>query len=220
MFHRCCVKLLVVPKSAAQSATAAHRFSYCWKRSYTAAAANQYQYRFYHWIPPWKVVISQQQQQQLPVVTASRFTLCHSHTYLTHQVRGAHGSSSGSISSSSSEPPVNGNGQRRNSFLWVKVPIDDQKKTVTSIVVEEGDSIDTIKERIKNKNSNIFASIDAPQMKLFESEQDIEQEKSPLDARMKWNSTVSWGTENTPLFVQVPVNRNSESPRSHTNGEC
>ena len=31
MFHRCCVKLLVVPKSAAQSATAAHRFSCCCK---------------------------------------------------------------------------------------------------------------------------------------------------------------------------------------------
>ena len=54
-------------------------------------------------------------------------------------------------STSSSEPPVNGNGQRRNTFVWVKVPIDDQKETMTSIVVEEGDSIDTIRKAIKRE---------------------------------------------------------------------
>ena len=85
---------------------------------------------------------------------------------------------------------------------------------MTSIVVEEGDSIDTIKRAIKNENSNIFASIDAPQMKLFESEQDIEQEKPPLDATMEWNPKVTWGTKTQPLIVQVPV------PRSNNKGEC
>jgi hypothetical protein len=105
-------------------------------------------------------------------------------------------------------------------FLWVKVPIDDQKKTVTSIVVEEGDSIDTIKERIKIKNSPDFDSVSTTRIELFESEQDIEQEKPPLDPTMEWNPNVTWGTKTQPLIVQVPVNRNSESPRSNNNGEC
>ena len=68
-----------------------------------------------------------------PFITTAAVTLISNGS---NQVRGAHGSSSGS-SFSSSEPPVNGNGQRRNSFVWVKVPIDDQKKAMTSIVVEE-----------------------------------------------------------------------------------
>jgi hypothetical protein len=105
-------------------------------------------------------------------------------------------------------------------FLWVKVPIDDQKETMTSIVVEEGDSIDTIRKAIKRETSPDFDSISTTRIELFESEQDMKQKKPSLDARMKWNSTVTWGTENTPLFVQVPVNRNSESPRSNNNGEC
>ena len=115
---------------------------------------------------------------------------------------------------------MNGNGQRRNSFVWVKVPIDDQKETMTSIVVEEGDSIDTIKEAIKKKRSNAFASIDASDLELFESEQDIEQEKPPLDPTMEWNPNVTWGTKTQPLIVQVPVQRISESPWSNNKGEC
>ena len=105
-------------------------------------------------------------------------------------------------------------------FVWVKVPIDDELSELTKVNINIEDDIIDIKKAIKNENSNIFASIDAPQMKLFESEQDMKQKKLPLDARMKWNSTVTWGTENAPLFVQVPVNRNSESPRSNNNGEC
>ena len=105
-------------------------------------------------------------------------------------------------------------------FVWVKVPIDDQHKAKLSVEVKAGYFIDSIKEAIKKKRSNAFASIDASDLELFESEQDIEQKKPPLDARMKWNSTVTWGTENTPLFVQVPVKRISESPRSNNNGEC
>ena len=123
-------------------------------------------------------------------------------------------------STSSSEPPVNGNGKRRNSFLWVKVPIDDQKKTMTSIVVEEGDSIDTIKESIKIKNSPNFDSVSTTRIDLFESVKDIELKKPPLDSTMKWNPTVTWGTENTPLIVQVPANRISETAWSNGNGEC
>ena len=91
---------------------------------------------------------------------------------------------------------------------------------MTSIVVEEGDSIDIIRKAIKKERSNAFASIDASDIELFESEQDIEQEKPPLDARMEWNPNVTWGTKTQPLIVQVPVNRNSESPRSNYNGEC
>ena len=115
---------------------------------------------------------------------------------------------------------MNGNGQRRNSFVWVKVPIDDQKETMTSIVVEEGDSIDTIKERIKIKNSPDFDSVSTTRIELFESEQDIEQEKPPLDPTMEWNPNVTWGTKTQPLIVQVPVQRISESPWSNNKGEC
>ena len=106
-------------------------------------------------------------------------------------------------------------------FLWVKVPIDDQRKAKLSIQVNEGDFIDTIREAIKKKRSNAFASIDASDLELFESEQDIELKNPPLDAAMEWNPDVTWGTKDAPLFVQVPVHfRNSESPRSNSKGEC
>ena len=78
---------------------------------------------------------------------------------------------------------------------------------------------DTIKKAIKKESSNIFATIDAPQMELFESLEDIQQEK-PLNALEKWNSTVTWGTENAPLFVPISVKHVNDTPWSHSNGEC
>jgi hypothetical protein len=105
-------------------------------------------------------------------------------------------------------------------FVWVKVPTYDQHKAKLSVEVKACDSIDTIKEAIKKKRSNAFASIDASDLELFESEQDIEQEKPPLDPTMEWNPNVTWGTKTQPLIVQVPVKRIYESPWSYSNGEC
>lgn len=107
-------------------------------------------------------------------------------------------------------------------FVWVEVPIDpndDKEKTMTSIVVEEGDFIDTIKEAIKIKCSPEFDSVSTTRIELFKSEQDV-KDKKPLDPRTKWNSTVTtWGTDKKPLFVKALVKRISESPQSGSKGK-
>lgn len=106
-------------------------------------------------------------------------------------------------------------------LVWVEIPLDDQRKTaMTSIVVKEGDFIDTIKQAIKKENSHTFASVDAFEMELFESVEDIQQTKPPLDPTLEWKPYVTWGTAAQPLIAIVPVKRVESSQWSNSNGEC
>ena len=124
-------------------------------------------------------------------------------------------------SSSSSEPPVNGSGSAK--FVYYQVYVDKttlSQVTKVKVDIEDEVDVDSIKDAIKTRSSPEFDSVPIQRIELFESEEDIEQEKPPLDARMEWNPNVTWGTKTQPLIVQVPVKRISESPRSNNNGEC
>ena len=107
-------------------------------------------------------------------------------------------------------------------FVYYKVLVNDELSQASrvNVNIEDVVLVDTIKEAIKTRSSPEFDSVPIQRIELFESMGDIQQGNDPLDALEMWNSTVTWGTTAKPVIVQVPVNRNSESPRSNNNGEC
>jgi hypothetical protein len=104
---------------------------------------------------------------------------------------------------------------KRKEPTFVYVAIDGMLSQITKIEVIEGNDIDDIKEKIKEKAKNTFASCDAYQIKLFASEDDEE----PLPPTKKWNPNVTWGTETQPLIVHAPKT-NTTTGSSINSGKC
>ena len=111
-----------------------------------------------------------------------------------------------------------GTGNDKTKFVYYQLYAD--KTTlgqVSKVNVINGDDIIGIKEAIKKDNSPESDNVPIQKIGLFESVDDIEQRKLPLDGTIEWNPNVTWGTENTPLIVQFWVRI---SPWSYSNGEC
>jgi hypothetical protein len=87
----------------------------------------------------------------------------------------------------------------RNYYLYYTVSIDDTVDQMMDIAINNGDSISTLKRRIKEENINTFSSVDARQILLFESTESTQ----PLDTTLKWSPGVTWGTVTQPLIVKI-----------------
>jgi hypothetical protein len=104
-------------------------------------------------------------------------------------------------------------------FVYIEIPINDRKRGMTTVSVEPGNNIDNIRKLIKKENRNIFASIDAIQIELYES---LEQEE-PLNALEKWSPNATWGTQQQPLIVKVNpliASLATTSPWKRSFGKC
>jgi hypothetical protein len=87
------------------------------------------------------------------------------------------------------------------SFVFYTLSMNGQQSQISTIKVNEGDDIDSIKRGIKVDNSNLCASVPAYRLEAFIS---IDEEE-PLDSLEKWTKTVTWGTPETPLIVKIPM---------------
>ena len=109
----------------------------------------------------------------------------------------------------------------------VYVAVDGKMRRIMKINVNSGNEISDIQEKIKAKGRNTFASCDAFQIDLFQSEVQAESEsinattgteatliafETPMNTFEKWNAEVTWGTKKRPLIVYTPEAINS--------GEC
>ena len=98
-------------------------------------------------------------------------------------------------------------------FVVVSIPIGEGtvgERKLTTVDVSDGDDIDDIKTKLKEKCSNVFAATDTVQLKLFTSK----DQKKLLGFKDKWKPNVTWGTKEQPLFVVAP-----ETTSSHS-GKC
>ena len=92
----------------------------------------------------------------------------------------------------------------------VYVVVDGLMSQILEIKVKQGDSIPTIQEKIKSKGSPAFDSVPVFSIHLFLfKKQMVTEFTKPLDATMKWNSEVTWGTVEQPLLVYTPKAINS-----------
>ena len=92
-----------------------------------------------------------------------------------------------------------GSVSRPTSNLYFNAIIDGNTGQTSRIKVENGDDIDTIKNRIRSKNP----SFDVSQMFLYECEKSDEDDE-PLDPfDIVWSANVNWGTRERPLIVKV-----------------
>ena len=89
-------------------------------------------------------------------------------------------------------------------FVFVKIPIVDGTGGETKIEVKDGDDIDDIKTKIKEKCSPDFDRIPTYRMQLYAS--NIQKEPVILlDLDDTWNPGVPWGIKKQPLIVVVPT---------------
>ena len=92
------------------------------------------------------------------------------------------------------------NRKKSGFFVYYTVLLDQQqRRSLTKISVKQGDEIDDIKKEIKKDSSNVLASVDAIQLDMFATDEEVE----PLNALETWNPSVSWGTKLRPLMVKV-----------------
>lgn len=109
-----------------------------------------------------------------------------------------------------------------SSHRVVYVAVDGLVSQILEIEVRDGDSVSSIKDKIKEKAKNTFASLDAYELILFESKEttELDTTKSPynsnveipldplgkaLSALDKWYPGVKWGTDTQPLIVKTPA---------------
>jgi hypothetical protein len=108
-------------------------------------------------------------------------------------------------------------------FVFCKVLINERESRITKIKVNQGDDIISITKKIKSENSNLFASVDAVQIQLYQSntsaveESEIENNTTllsetaePLNPVEEWSPKVSWGTKAQPLIVEAPQTNSGE----------
>jgi hypothetical protein len=90
----------------------------------------------------------------------------------------------------------------------VYVVVDGLRAKIMEIEVKVGDSIASIRTKVKNYARNTFASVDAQDLDLFESEQQIDSSSYAkgklLDPLNEWDPNVSWGTKQQPMIVYTP----------------
>lgn len=92
----------------------------------------------------------------------------------------------------------------------VYVALDGNVSQILTVKVKKGDTVSAIQKKIKEKVSNIFALYDPAQIEVFQSNvqsgNKLEADDTPLDGRKKWDSKVTWGSEELPLIVYSPRN--------------
>ena len=101
---------------------------------------------------------------------------------------------------------------------FVYVAVDGLLSQILEIEVTEGDSVASIKRKVKEEKKNDYALYDYDKLILFRSNvttaldaestlDDVEMPLNPLGkallATQKWNPTVTWGSEDQPLIVKV-----------------
>ena len=104
------------------------------------------------------------------------------------------------------------------SAAFVYVAVDGLLSRTMKIEVTEGEDVLSIKDKIKEKKKNAYASYDADDLVLFKSNETTELDAEstsdeleiPLDpvgkalsALDEWNRNVTWGTKRQPLIVKV-----------------
>ena len=94
---------------------------------------------------------------------------------------------------------------------FVYVIVDGLLCRELKIEVREGDSVYSIKEKIKEEKKNAYSLFDAHELILSESENLIDvgsfMAGNALLATEEWNHNVSWGTKAQPLIVEDPTIR-------------
>jgi hypothetical protein len=107
-------------------------------------------------------------------------------------------------------------GQSEENEGIVYVVVDGYMSQLLEINVKNGDRITAIQKKMKESASITFASCDAVQLKLYQSEQHEESldergeemrlkaVKTPMSGFTTWNSKVTWGTKEQPLIVRRP----------------
>ena len=101
---------------------------------------------------------------------------------------------------------------------FVYVAVDGLLSRTMKIEVTEGEDVLSIKDKIKEKKKNAYASYDADDLVLFKSNETTELDAEstsdeleiPLDpvgkalsALDEWNRNVTWGTKRQPLIVKA-----------------
>ena len=85
--------------------------------------------------------------------------------------------------------------------------------------VIRGDSVYSLKKKIKEEGKIIFASLDAVEIQLFKTTElngNFFTKGDPLHPiKDVWNIGVVWGTIDVPLFVDLPP-----PTTNNNNGEC
>jgi hypothetical protein len=90
----------------------------------------------------------------------------------------------------------------KEGVVWYDISqIAGVKETFSDVSVQAGESISSIKRKIKVEGGEWFQNVATPMINLYESINSTEK----LDARTKWNSNVKWGTEEEPLVVKLSI---------------
>jgi hypothetical protein len=112
------------------------------------------------------------------------------------------------------------NTQNIPTSVWVA--LDGDRNYIGEIEVTNGESIYSIKKKVKNEATNTFAKVDAVEIQLYRSmplteaeiensETLLEKEGNALRSTERWFSGVSWGTDIQPLIVDAPNSDNGEA---------
>jgi hypothetical protein len=97
---------------------------------------------------------------------------------------------------------------RKVGVVWCDISqIAGVEKTFSDVTVQAGESISSIKRKIKDSSAAMFQNIDAPLIKLYE----FADSTDPLEDGTEWTTNVAWGTYTTKLFAKLSVSKGTIS---------